>query len=57
LLSIWFSGVCEPLGSDQCKGKNQIIACSGSGGFDCPPIHGSGKCVITRNQRLAQTEI
>ncbi|XP_052789490.1 dopamine beta-hydroxylase-like [Mya arenaria] len=32
-------GVCEPLGSSTCAGRNSFVDCGNTGEFDCPPIH------------------
>ncbi|XP_052220094.1 MOXD1 homolog 2-like isoform X1 [Dreissena polymorpha] len=32
-------GVCEPIGSSQCVGKNSFVDCQNTGEFVCPAIH------------------
>ena len=40
---IKLTGVCEPMDSSTCEGKNSFVDCSDSGKFDCPVINEAGR--------------
>lgn len=42
----FISGVCEPIGSAMCSGKNSFVDCEGSGKFECPANKEAGNFSI-----------